>query len=157
MARPTKTDYYLNIAQVVASRSTCLRRQYGAVIVKNDRIVSTGYNGAPRGTDNCCDVGECPRMKNNTPHNTGDYSDCHSVHAEQNAIIHASFDDMQDATLYLVGINPIDGSTIKDVSCCPICRRMLQNAGIKKVITWDGVFQFRPEMNLAEALAASII
>lgn len=134
MERPSKDSYYLQIAKDVAMRSTCLRRNYGAVIVNHDRIVSTGYNGAPRGEENCCDRGTCPRMENNVPHNSGTYSDCCSVHAEQNAIIHASFEDMQDGTLYLVGVNPKDGSTLTDISPCPICSRMIKNAGISRVV-----------------------
>lgn len=133
MSRPTKNEYYLLIARDVASRSTCLRRKYGAVIVGKGRIVSTGYNGAPRGEINCCDRGVCPRMDKNIPHNTGDYSDCCSVHAEQNAIIHAAFEEMQDATLYLSGLNP-DGTIIAGITPCPICRRMIANAGIKEII-----------------------
>lgn len=132
--RPSKTQYYCNIAKDVASRSTCLRRHYGAIIVKDDRIVSTGYNGSPRGEINCCDLGECKRIQNNVPHNSGDYSDCCSVHAEQNAIIHASFNDMIGATLYLVGVDPTTNELIPGVSCCPICSRMIKNAGIAEVI-----------------------
>lgn len=134
MTRPSKDDYYLRIAKDVAMRSTCLRRNYGAVIVNHDRIVSTGYNGAPRGEENCCDRGTCPRMANNVPHNSGTYSDCCSVHAEQNAIIHATFTDMQGATLYLYGVNPENGATISDISPCPICSRMIKNAGISRVV-----------------------
>ena len=134
MERMSKDEYYLQIAKDVAMRSTCLRRNYGAVIVNHDRIVSTGYNGAPRGEENCCDRGTCPRMENNVPHNSGTYSDCCSVHAEQNAIIHASFEDMQNGTLYLVGVNPKDGSTLTDISPCPICSRMIKNAGISRVV-----------------------
>lgn len=138
MARLSKDDYYLRIAKDVAMRSTCLRRNYGAVIVNHDRIVSTGYNGAPRGEVNCCDRGTCPRIENNVPHNSGTYSDCCSVHAEQNAIIHATFTDMQGATLYLYGVNPESGETISDISPCPICSRMIKNAGISRVVapTW---------------------
>lgn len=134
MERPSKNLYYLQIARDVASRSTCLRRNYGAVIVNHDHIVSTGYNGAPRGEVNCCDRGTCPRNDKNMAHNTGDYSECCSVHAEQNAIIHADFDAMDGATLYLVGVDPATGEDIKDVSPCPICLRMIKNAGIARVV-----------------------
>ena len=133
--RPSKEEYYLNIARVVASRSTCLRRNYGAVIVKNDRIISTGYNGAPRNDPNCCDIGTCKRIQNHVPHNTGDYSDCCSVHAEQNAIIHANYEDMRDAVMYLVGIDPNTNALIPEISCCPICHRMAKNAGLASVVT----------------------
>jgi dCMP deaminase len=123
--RPSKTEYYLSIAKVVASRSTCLRRQYGAVIVKNDEIVSTGYNGSPRGSVNCCDKGICKRVGH--AHNDGDYSSCESVHAEMNAIISASRSEMIGATLYLYGQE--NGMTIR-AEPCPICSRMIRNSGI---------------------------
>lgn len=148
MKRPTKDDYYLRIAKDVAMRSTCLRRNYGAVIVNHDRIVSTGYNGAPRGEENCCDRGTCPRMENNVPHNSGTYSDCCSVHAEQNAIIHATFTDMQGATLYLYGVNPESGETISDISPCPICSRMIKNAGISRVVVPTWVHHDDPQRQL---------
>jgi len=130
--RPDKITYYLDIARAVSERSTCLKRQYGAVIVKNDEIIATGYNGAPRGEDNCCDLGVCKRM--DKPHNSGDYVDCHSVHAEQNAIISASRRDMLGATLYLwSGEN---GKAV-DAEPCPICARLIKNAGIDTVICHD--------------------
>lgn len=132
MSRPDKDTYYLGIAKAVAQRSTCIRRQYGAVIINNDEIIATGYNGAPRGVENCCDKGYCKRENDKAAHNTGDYSDCCSVHAEQNAIISASRRDMLGATLYLVGYE--DDKAI-DAAPCPICRRMIQNAGIQKVVT----------------------
>lgn len=132
-SRPTKDDYYLNIARVVSSRSTCLKRQYGAVIVNNDEIISTGYNGAPRGEKHCLDRGKCDRMK--SKNNSGDYSDCFSVHAEQNAIISASRREMIGSTLYLVGF---DGDNeLENPEPCPICSRMIKNSGIVKVITRD--------------------
>lgn len=131
MNRPDKDHYYLDIAQAVAKRSTCLRRQYGAVIVKNDEIIATGYNGAPRGEPNCCDIGKCKRIGH--AHNDGDYAECHSVHAEMNAIISAARSEMIGATLYLAGFQ--DGKLIQSEPC-PVCRRMLQNAGITNVIGW---------------------
>lgn len=143
MARITKDEYYLSIALEVSKRSTCLKRHYGCVIVKNDEIIATGYNGSPRGCENCCDIGECKRM--DKPHNSGDYSDCHSVHAEQNAMLSASRKEMMGATMYLAGEESkqyyYNGSSkcefleIKDASPCPICARMIVNAGIKKVIS----------------------
>lgn len=129
--RISKKEYYLGIALAVAKRSTCLRRQYGAVIVKNDEIVSTGYNGSPRGEENCCDVEYCWREANSIPHGER-YEACKSVHAEQNAIISASRKDMIDSVMYLVGIE--NGKIIKAVPC-DICRRMIVNAGISEVIT----------------------
>ena len=135
MQRISKQEYYLSIAAEVAKRSTCLRRQYGAVIVKNDEIVSTGYNGAPRGEDNCCDVGTCWRERNNIPHGE-QYEKCVAVHAEQNAIISASRNDMLGGTLYLAGFE--DGKHIQNAEPCLICRRLIKNAGIEKVINGQG-------------------
>lgn len=136
MKRISKQEYYLGIAAEVARRSTCLRRQYGAVIVKNDEIVATGYNGAPRGDENCCDVGECWREKNNIPHGE-QYEKCVAVHAECNAIISASRMEMMGSTLYLFGYegfdHPIDGPTP-----CLICTRLIKNAGIANVINNKG-------------------
>lgn len=131
--RISKKEYYLNIAKAVAQRSTCLRRQYGAVIVKNDEIISTGYNGAPRGEVNCCDVAECWRESHGVPHGE-QYEKCIGVHAEQNAIISASRDRMIGATLYLYGQE--NGHAIEAIPCA-ICRRMILNSGIKYVITHD--------------------
>lgn len=143
--RISKDEYYLGIAAAVARRSTCLKRRYGAVIVKNDEIIATGYNGNPRGSFNCFDVGKCNRL--DKPHNSGDYSDCYSVHAEQNAMLSASRSEMIDATLYLYGEQPImlnlvPASGFKqaywqtiDAKPCPICERMIKNAGIKRVVT----------------------
>lgn len=130
MQRPNKIDYYLGIAKAVAGRSTCLRRQYGAVIVKNDEIIATGYNGAARGEMNCCDAGVCWREANGIPHGER-YEKCVAVHAEQNAIISASRDEMIGATLYIYGLE--DGKTI-DAIPCEICERMIKNAGIARWI-----------------------
>lgn len=129
MLRISKDDYYLGIAAAVAKRSTCMRRQYGAVIVSNDEIVSTGYNGAPRGEIQCCDTGTCMRVNNQ--HNDGDYSKCKSVHAEMNAIISASRSEMIGSTLYLYGTQ--DGIAI-DSKPCPVCERLIKNAGISRVV-----------------------
>lgn len=152
MERITKDEYYLKIAKAVASRSTCLKRQYGCVIVNNDEIVATGYNGSPRGEINCCDVGSCKRI--NEPHNSGDYSKCHSVHAEQNALISASRKEMIGATLYLYGQEYVNETITASsgfrmyqdleikAESCPICQRMIRNAGIKKVINKEGIYVF---------------
>lgn len=129
--RISKDRYYLDIASAVSKRSTCLRRQYGAVIVKNDEIISTGYNGAPRGEKNCCDTGKCWREENNVPHGEK-YESCKSVHAEMNAIISASRRDMIGSTLYLVGF--CDDKKIK-AEPCDICRRLMENAGIHEIVT----------------------
>lgn len=135
--RISKDEYYLNIADEVSGRSTCLRRQYGAVIVKNDEIISTGYNGSPRGEDNCCDVGECWREAHNIPHGS-QYEKCVAVHAEQNAIISASRQEMIGSTLYLVGNEK--GRSLVEVTPCEICMRMIKNAGIQKIVTkWETI------------------
>lgn len=130
--RISQQEYYLEMAQTAGRRTTCLRRGFGAIIVKNDHIVSTGYNGAPCGRKNCNDIGRCFRMENNIPSGTR-YEACRSVHAEQNAIINASKEEMFDADMYLVGVEP-DGTFTKHADCCSICKRMIINAGIKKVI-----------------------
>lgn len=143
--RPSKNEYYLQIASAVSSRSTCLKRQYGCVIVKNDEIIATGYNGNPRGEKNCCDIGKCNRL--NKPHNSGDYSDCHSVHAEQNAMLSAARKDMIGATMYIAGFESINNSLHGEMATrpifpcepCPICERMIKNAGIIRIVTIDGV------------------
>ena len=131
--RTNKHNYYLDIAQAVAQRSTCIRKKYGAVIVKNDAIVSTGYNGAPRGRKNCCDLGYCLREKMNIPRGER-YELCRSIHAEQNAIISASREEMLGASIYLVGLDFQTGDIVSDACCCQMCKRMVINAGISDVI-----------------------
>lgn len=133
MDRPTKVEYYLRLAADAALRSTCLKRRYGAVIVKDDRIISTGYNGAPRGRKNCLEIG-CPRM--NVAHNT-DYSACRSVHAEANAIIHANYSDMIGSTLYLSGWDCAKNQNVENTEPCPMCKRMIINSQIRSVIVPD--------------------
>ena len=142
MERRDKHNYYLDIAQTVAARGTCLRRNFGAIIVKNDQIISTGYVGAPRGRQNCCDLGYCTREKFNIPRGQR-YEMCRSVHAEQNAIIHASRADMLGATLYLVGLECSDGSYVAGANPCSLCKRMIINAGISQVVVRDTHDQFR--------------
>lgn len=132
MTRPSKTNYYLDIAAAVAKRSTCLRRQYGAIIVKNDMIISTGYNGSPRGWGNCCDFGNCWRETHNIPHGQ-QYEKCRAVHAEANAIISASRLDMMGGTLYLAGFE--NDERIADPKPCEMCARLIENAGILNVVT----------------------
>ena len=132
MSRPTKDEYFLGIAEAVAKRSTCIRRQYGAVIVKNDVIVSTGYNGSPRNAVNCCDIGNCWREENNVPHGER-YEMCQAVHAEMNAIINANRSDMNGATMYLVGIE--DGKRIEKPEPCLLCEKFIKNAQIRWVIS----------------------
>ncbi len=140
--RVSKENYYLDIAQTVAERSTCLRKRYGAIIVKNDVILSTGYNGAPRGRKNCCDLGQCMRDKLNIPRGER-YELCRSVHSEQNAIIAASRDQMLGATLYMACIDPADGSLVSGTSSCMMCKRVILNAGIAKVVIRDTKEDFR--------------
>ncbi|MFC1561003.1 cytidine/deoxycytidylate deaminase family protein [Candidatus Latescibacterota bacterium] len=134
--RPDKDTYYLNIAKEVARRSTCLRRWFGAVIVKNDQIISTGYAGAARGTVNCSDAGICPREQAKIPRGER-YELCRSVHAEMNAIIHAARADMIDSTLYLAGLEANDETVVLDARPCKICARLIINAGIKTVKVLD--------------------
>lgn len=135
--RISKKEYYLNIAMSVSKRSTCLRRHYGAVIVNNDEIIATGYNGSARGEKNCCDIHDiCPR--HDKAHNSGDYSDCSSVHAEQNALLSAARNELNNATLYLNGEEYNKNGfliPIKEIEPCPICLRMIKNAGIQQIIT----------------------
>ena len=142
MARRDKINYYLDIAETVASRGTCLRRNFGAIIVKNDQIVSTGYVGAPRGRENCSDLGYCTRSKLNVPRGER-YELCRSVHAEMNAIIHASREQMLGATLYLVGKEYDTGDYVRNACPCSMCTRLIINAGISTVIIRDDKEEFR--------------
>jgi len=133
MERISKENYYLDIAETVLERATCLRRIYGAIIVKNDEIISTGYNGAPRGRKNCVDMGFCTREAMQVPRGQR-YELCRSVHAEANAIISASRRDMVGSTLYLVGRDGQTGALLSDATSCAMCRRQVINAGISKVV-----------------------
>ena len=133
MDRISKANYYLDIAETVLERATCLRRIYGAIIVKNDEIISTGYNGAPRGRQNCVDMGFCTREMMKVPRGER-YELCRSVHAEANAIISASRRDMVGATLYLVGRDAQTGELLTDATSCAMCRRQVINSGIEKVV-----------------------
>ena len=133
-ARRSKINYYLDIADAAQERSTCLRRRYGAIIVRDDEIVATGYNGAPRGRRNCTDLQYCARQSMNVP--AGErYELCRSVHAEANAIISAARRDMLGATLYLVGRDAATGDYYPGTTPCAMCRRLIINAGIRKVIS----------------------
>jgi len=129
-----KANYYLDIAQAVSQRGTCLRRNYGAIIVKNDEIIATGYTGAPRGEKHCTDIGTCFRIQNNIPSGQ-QYEACRSVHAEMNAIISAARKDMIDSTLYLVGVDAKTGAFVEDTKPCSICSRLITNAGVSTLIT----------------------
>lgn len=140
--RRDKINYYLDIAQTVASRGTCIRRNFGAIIVKNDAIIATGYVGAPRGRANCSDLGYCTRQKLGVPRGER-YELCRSVHAEANAIINAPRDQMIDSTLYLVGIEYETGEVLRDALPCSMCRRLIINAGISTVIVRDDADHYR--------------
>lgn len=142
MERRDKINYYLDLAEVVSCRSTCLRRRYGAVIVKNDQVISTGYVGAPRGRANCTDIGRCVRQEMHVPRGER-YELCRSVHAEANAIIHASRDEMIGSTMYLTGVEMDEGSYIKNANSCSMCKRMIINAGIEKVVVRDDHDHYR--------------
>ena len=142
MGRVSKHNYYLDIAQTVAERSTCLRKRYGAIIVKDDVIVSTGYNGAPRGRKNCNDLNYCMRDKLNIPQGER-YELCRSVHAEANAIIAAARERMLGATLYMVCVSPADGAVVSGTSSCMMCKRQVINAGITTVVIRDSSTEFR--------------
>ena len=133
MERIDKTNYYLDIAQTVLERSTCRRRHYGAIIVRNDEIIATGYNGAPRGRINCDELGYCVREQLEIP--SGErYELCRSVHAEANAIISASRRECIGATLYLCGRDAASGELLRDTTSCSMCRRNIINAGIAEVV-----------------------
>jgi dCMP deaminase len=142
MQRTDKVNYYLDIAQTVAKRGTCMRRNFGAIIVKNDEIISTGYTGSPRGRKNCIDLGFCMRENLNIPRGER-YELCRSVHAEMNAIISASRQQMIGSTLYLVGIDAKSGAVVDNACSCALCKRMIINAGIDKVIVRDSETDFR--------------
>ena len=142
MARIDKDNYYLDIAGTVLERSTCMRRHYGAIIVQNDEIVSTGYNGAPRGRKNCVDFNFCTREALNIP--SGErYELCRSVHAEANAIISAPRREVLGATLYMVCKHPDTGELISGSTSCSMCRRLIINAGIAKVVIRDTAEDYR--------------
>lgn len=131
--RVDKINYYLDMAEVALERSTCLRRKWGAVVVKNDEIIATGYNGAPRGRKNCIDLGCCMREEMKIPRGER-YEMCRSVHAEANAIISASRRDLIDATLYMVGIEVTNDEYVAHSRPCAMCKRMIINAGIKNIV-----------------------
>ena len=130
--RPEWDEYFLDIAEQTGRRATCLRRRYGAIIVKDNIIVSSGYNGAPRGEANCIDTGICERERLKVPKGER-YELCVAVHAEQNAIINADPIKMQNSTIYIVGKNSSDNSYASGAPC-KLCRRMIKNARIARVV-----------------------
>ena len=140
--RPDKDLYYLEIARQVATRGTCLRRNFGAVIVNEDQIVSTGYAGAPRKMTDCLELGSCLRNELGIPAGKN-YEMCRSVHAEMNALIHASRREMLGGTLYLVGISAEDGGLVPNAEPCKMCKRMIINSGIETVIVLTGPNELR--------------
>lgn len=142
MSRIDKVNYYLDIAQTVSERSTCLRRHYGSIIVKNDEIISSGYNGAPRGRKNCADLNYCTREELKIPSGQR-YELCRSVHAEANAIISASRSEMLGATLYMACVDPATGELIPDSTSCSMCRRTIINAGIERIVIRDTSTEYR--------------
>lgn len=142
MKRRDKINYYLDLAEVALERSTCLRRKWGAIIVKNDEIIASGYNGAPRGRKNCIDLNYCMREKLNIPRGER-YEMCRSVHAEANAIISAARKDTIGATLYMVGKEAVSDEYVKNACSCAMCKRMIINAGIKQVIVRDTKTEYR--------------
>ena len=148
MERRDKINYYLDLADVVSSRSTCLRRHYGAVIVKNDEVISTGYVGAPRGRKNCTDLNFCIRQEMNIPRGER-YELCRSVHAEANAIISAEREKMIGASMFLCGREVGSGEIINNSNSCSMCKRMIINAGIEKVFVRDSRDEYR-EINVQE-------
>lgn len=133
--RPTKDEYYLGIAEAVSKRSTCLRRNYGAVLVKDDEIIATGYNGSARGTTNCCDTGYCAREAANVPHNSGYTSDCPAIHAEANCLMSAARKNAIGGTLYIWGWDCKKQEEIYQAEPCVMCDRLIQTCGINKVVS----------------------
>lgn len=140
--RRDKHNYYLDLAEVVLERGTCIRNNYGAVIVNNDEVISTGYVGAPRGRKNCSEIGLCIREKLNIPRGER-YELCRSVHAEVNAIVSVARNEMIGASLYLVGINKETGLYIANANSCSMCKRIIINSGIEKVYIRDSLNEYR--------------
>src|SRR4030066_2160701 len=129
--RPDWDNYFIEIAKVVSSRSPCLRRKYGAVIVKDRVIISTGYNGSPRGIANCIDTGKCTRQELNIP--SGERNElCEAVHAEQNAIINAPPERMKGASIYIAGFE--EDKSFANGRPCKLCERMIRNSQITDVV-----------------------
>lgn len=142
MERVSKINYYLDIAMTVSERSTCLRRRFGAIIVKNDSIISTGYNGAPRGRENCTDLDYCLRDKMGIPRGER-YELCRSVHAEANAIIAASREQTLGSTMYMACTDPGTGEIMSGLNSCAMCKRLLLNAGVKTLVIRDDKEKYR--------------
>ena len=150
MKRIDKDNYYLALAEAALERSTCLRRKWGCVLVKDDEIISTGYNGAPRGRKNCNDIGTCIREELNIPRGER-YELCRSVHAEQNAIISAARKEMIGATLYEVGVDAKTGKYVENAMPCAMCKRFIINSGITKMVFRDTKTKYR-EIDVQELI-----
>lgn len=159
--RLSKIHRYLEAARAASFGSTCLNKRYGAVVVKDDEIISTGFNGAARGMKDCLERGECPRIKFNIPRGTN-YHYCHSVHAEMNALIHGGRRMMLHGTLYLYGWDVVHNRVVQNPSVCIMCKRMIINAGLEQIIyaDADGI-GYEPEVgygyraeNIADWVAA---
>ena len=142
MNRRDKDNYYLDIAESVSQRCTCLRRHYGAVIVKEDEVIATGYVGAPRGRRNCTDIMSCVREEKKIARGER-FELCRSVHAEANAIISAPRKDMIGSTMYLTGKNVSTGDYVENANSCAMCKRLLINAGIGRIIIRDTIDKYR--------------
>ena len=144
MERIDKINYYLDIAETVASRGTCIRKKWGSVIVNHDQIISTGYVGAPRGRQNCCDLGYCMKKKIFPERRHSGYDACRSVHAEQNAIISASRQEMLGGDMFLVGYKDNKNHEYeKGASPCLMCRKMIINAGIERVYVRENKKEYK--------------
>lgn len=149
MKRPSLDEYYLNIAKAVSARSTCLKKHYGAVIVKNGTILSTGYNGNVRGESHCGSF--CIKASGNG--DMEEYLQCPAVHAEMNAIIAASRNDMLEADLYLAGFDVKAGEAVEcEAWPCEICLRLIKNAGINRIINSKGVIYLRSDDGILRSI-----
>lgn len=133
--RPTKDEYYIGIAEAVSKRSTCLRRNYGAVLVKDDVIIATGYNGSARGEVNCCDTGYCARDAINAPHNSGYTSDCPAIHAEENCLLNVDRQKAIGSTLYLWGWDCKKKEEISLPEPCVMCKRLIITCGVARIVS----------------------
>jgi dCMP deaminase len=142
MSRRDKINYYLDIAEQVSKRCTCVRRHYGAVIVKDDEVISTGYVGAPRGRKNCIDLDACVREEQKIARGER-YELCRSVHAEANAIISAARRDMIGGAMYISGVDMSTGEYEENANSCAMCKRLIINSGISTVYIRDSIDNYR--------------
>ena len=139
MKRPSIDEYYIEIAKAVSLRSTCLKKHYGCVIVAHGELLSTGYNGNPRGESHCWQCTKCGNGKDEAT-----YLSCGSIHAEMNALLSAARRDTLGADLYLAGFDVKTGEAIEcEAWPCEICLRLIKNAGINRIINNKGVIYCR--------------